>query len=666
MGEPAAATNHPVPAVHPDWYDRGEGSPADRTYDPGVKRHLPGPSRISSSTSPVRNRPDRPADRHVTRELRSLLAMSTDLARIADTGPIGDLVAEHLALATDVDECCVSYWDRSADRVLTYGYFPPERREAVSEAYPLADFPATRRVLTSREPTVVDVADPAADPSEVAYLRSIGNQTALLLPLVANGETIGLVELTSARPIQFDELRLDVAQAMANETAMAIENARLYEVLRHQAFHDPLTGLPNRALFKDRLEHAIARSIRGLRTVGVIFIDLDDFKTVNDSLGHAAGDEALVLAAGRLLSCVRPGDTVARLGGDEFAILVEDVPDRLEAEHLADRILDGLKAPLVVNATELLTGGSAGIALGSGGERTADELLRNADFAMYQAKTIGKGTYQVFQPSMRAAALERLALVGRLRHALDRQELVLHYQPIVDLRTGAVRGMEALVRWRDPERGLLLPGDFVPLAEETGLIIPIGRWVLREACHQARAWQVRFATDPPLSVSVNVSVKQFGHPDFVEEVSAALAEVAMDPATLTLELTESMLMQNTDATLDRLQALKAIGVRLAIDDFGTGYSSLSYLQRFPIDVLKIDRSFIEGIGMGAEATALVRSIIEIGQSLRLETVAEGVERAEQPSTLAELNCDLAQGYFLNLPQSADQIDRLLAGGRATR
>jgi len=592
-------------------------------------------------------------------ELHSLLAMSTELAGNLEPATVGDLIARHIATATGVDECGISYWDQEADKVFTYGYYPPERRAAIEPAYALAEYPETRRVLTGGRSKIIHVADGDADPNEVRYLRSIGNVVAAMLPLVAKGEAIGLVELTSAREVDFDERRLGLAQTMANEAAMALENARLYEQVRHQAFHDPLTRLANRALFRDRLEHALARTSRGLQSVAVLFLDLDDFKSINDSRGHTVGDALLVAVGERLVGILRPSDTVARLGGDEFAILIEDVDERHEATAPAERILAALREPFPVAGAEIFIGGSIGIATGAAGERTVDELLRNADFAMYQAKSVGKGRHAMFEPQMRDAAVERIELAALLRRALERGEMILHYQPIVDLRTRAIRGLEALVRWHQPERGLLMPEQFIPIAEETGLIVPLGRWVLREALKQAREWQLRYPVDPPLSMSVNLSPRQVADPRLFDDVLEALTESGLDPGCLTLEITESVLMGEGLATVDTLRAIKELGVRLAIDDFGTGYSSLSYLQRFPIDVLKIDRAFVNAID-GAEGTALVRSIVDIGRSLHLETVAEGVERPEQPGQLVELDCDLGQGYLMNRPQDAAAIDRILA------
>jgi diguanylate cyclase (GGDEF)-like protein len=591
--------------------------------------------------------------------------MSTELARTLEPDGVGDLIARHIATATGVDECAISYWDRASDRVVTYGYFPPERRSSLELSYALADYPETSRVLREACSSVIDVDDPSADPAEVAYLRQIGNRVAAMLTLVARGEPIGLVELTSAQKVTFDERRLGLAQTMANEAAMALENARLYAQVRHQAYHDPLTRLANRTLFRDRLEHALARTSRGLGRVAVLFVDLDDFKTINDSHGHTAGDGLLTAVGDRLSATVRPGDTVARLGGDEFAVLIEDVADDLDAMAPAERILDAFTTPFSIADLDVTVGASVGIAFGAAVDVTADELLRNADFAMYQAKSLGKQRFAIFEPGMRAAALERVELATLLRRAVDRGELVLHYQPIVDLRTGAVRGLEALVRWYQPERGLMMPGEFIGIAEETGIIIPLGRWVLREACRQTVQWQQRFAVKPPLSVSVNLSARQFTDPNLVDDVKAALVDSGLDPGCLTLEITESLLMTDADAAVSKLGAIKALGVRLAIDDFGTGYSSLSYLQRFPIDVLKIDRAFVEAVDQ-TEGSALIRSIVDLGRTLRLETIAEGVERPDQPGQLVELECAYGQGYLMNRPQVAAEIERYLAKTLFTR
>ncbi|MFP5309155.1 MAG: putative bifunctional diguanylate cyclase/phosphodiesterase [Actinomycetes bacterium] len=436
------------------------------------------------------------------------------------------------------------------------------------------------------------------------------------------------------------------------------ERKELEQALEHRAFHDALTGLANRALFRDRIEHVVARSARSDMTFGVLYVDLDGFKVINDTLGHAVGDGVLAEVAERLRAAIREVDTAARLGGDEFAILLEDMNEESGAARVAQRILDSLRQPIRVGVTEVTIDASIGIAIHDRGE-TAEELLRNGDIAMYMAKNAGKGCYEIFEPAMHLAVVERLKLESDLQKALDRDELALHYQPIVNLKDRSIVGVEALLRWIHPERGMVSPGEFIPLAEETGLIIPIGRWVLLEACQQIATWQQLFSTEPPLHVSVNVSMKQLSHGDVVADVREALALSGIDPSGLTLELTESALVQDPDATVKVLRELKGLGVRLAVDDFGTGYSSLSYLQRFPVDVLKIDRSFVEGVVDGSQNPALVRAIVDIGHSLKLETVAEGIEHDEELTQCRALQCHLGQGYLFARPAKGDDIEELL-------
>ena len=444
------------------------------------------------------------------------------------------------------------------------------------------------------------------------------------------------------------------------------ERQALEAQLVHQAFHDSLTGLANRALFRDRLAHALERARRTARPLAVLFLDLDDFKAINDSLGHEAGDALLVGVAGRLSSHVRASDTVARLGGDEFAILIEEGRDA-DVADVAARVLENLRAPLMVAGREVFVAASIGIASPESATTSAEELLRDADAAMYHAKRAGGGRIERFEPGLHAAALERLALATDLRRAIEREEFEVHYQPIIELATESIRGVEALVRWRHPERGLLSPLTFIPLAEETGLIGALGMWVLRAGCQQVREWQrLQPRDETPLSLSVNLSARQVQDPRLVTEVAEVLEQVGLDPASLTLEITEGLLLQDAEGIMERLHALKALGINLALDDFGTGYSSLSYLQRFPIDVLKIDKSFVERLAEGAEAAALVRTIVALSDSLQLRTVAEGIEQLDQVEHLRSLGCDRGQGYFFAKPLPAAQLTERLVKSARTR
>ena len=436
------------------------------------------------------------------------------------------------------------------------------------------------------------------------------------------------------------------------------ERKRLEEQLTHQAFHDPLTGLANRALFRDRVSHALALAQRRGHPITVLFLDLDDFKMVNDSLGHAEGDRLLIAAAERFLSCARSTDTVARLGGDEFAILIEGAEGR---EGLLERLTAAMVHSFSLSGNQVRVTASIGVAAAVGGE-SADDLLRNADVAMYEAKRHGKGRSATYESRMYADIRERLDLEAALRGALERRELVLHYQPIVQLQSGAIYGVEALLRWEHPQYGRLLPQHFVPLAEETGLIVQLGAWVLDEACRQLEAWN-RAHPESVLAVSVNISGRQLQGAGLADALRRALASSGVDPAKVVLEITESVLMQETESVLDRLRQLKALGVRLAIDDFGTGYSSLSYLQRFPIDILKIAKPFVEEVGKGADRSALARAIIGLGDTLRLDTIAEGIEMAEQRGALLQLGCTLGQGHYFWPALPAAAVEELLAAGR---
>jgi diguanylate cyclase (GGDEF)-like protein/PAS domain S-box-containing protein len=430
------------------------------------------------------------------------------------------------------------------------------------------------------------------------------------------------------------------------------ERKALEDQLVHEAFHDSLTGLANRALFKERVHSVLQR--RGLREIAVLFLDLDGFKEVNDSLGHAAGDQLLVAAAARLRICARAEDTVARLGGDEFALLIEDIANDTEPVKLAERITEAFADPFKVDGKELHVRGSIGIATNRDVE-DVDQLLRNADLAMYRAKGSRCG-YECYDPGMHSDLVERLQVSSDLRDALEQEQFVLHYQPLLSLTSGTITGVEALVRWQHPERGLVPPNDFIPLAEETGLIRPLGQWLLEEACRQAVEWQ----REGPLTMSVNISAVQLRQPGFVEDVEGALERTGIDPSTLVLEMTESVLLEHSVENLTTLQRLKETGVQLALDDFGTGYSSLGYLHQFPVDILKIDRSFV--MQMGADSSReseLVRTIVRMGEGLKLVTVAEGIEDHHQFLALKRLGCDFGQGFYFARPVPPAEIGVLL-------
>jgi diguanylate cyclase (GGDEF)-like protein/PAS domain S-box-containing protein len=440
------------------------------------------------------------------------------------------------------------------------------------------------------------------------------------------------------------------------------ERSQLEQQLTHQAFHDALTGLANRALFRDRLGHAMARA-RGAGGYGVLFIDLDDFKTVNDSLGHAAGDSLLREMTVRLRECLRDGDTAARLGGDEFAILLEDVDGDEHCVTIAQRLLEALHTPFEIAGTDVTTGASIGIALGTpGATTTPEDLMRNADLALYDAKNAGKNRYAVFAPQMHEKALARLSLTSDLRHAIERGELVVYYQPLIALDSGAITGLEALVRWNHPERGMLQPGQFIALAEETGLIVPLGRAVLRTALRAAASWQTAHPSHGGLRIAVNVSGRQLQDASFVDDVRAILAETGITPTTVVLEITESILLPGDEVIVARLNALAELGVHLYIDDFGTGYSSLSYLQMLPVNGLKLAQEFVEALPGSDSESGLVRTIRDLAETLGLSNVvAEGIERSEQWDSLVSLGYSVGQGFHLALPMPAELVPNFLTG-----
>jgi diguanylate cyclase (GGDEF)-like protein/PAS domain S-box-containing protein len=435
-------------------------------------------------------------------------------------------------------------------------------------------------------------------------------------------------------------------RGFASVTRDVSERRRLLQQLEHQALHDSVTGLPNRVLFVELLRQALLRLERHPNTVAVLFLDVDRFKIINDSLGHEAGDQALCTLGDRLESVVRPEDTVARFGGDELVVLCENVVGAPHAAAIAGRIADAVRSPLTLRERELILTASIGVAITSDAATTPERLIADADAAMYRAKERGRGRVELFDSPMRSGN-DRLDNQVRLAQGLERGEFRLFFQPVIDLNEGATVGYEALLRWEHPERGLLLPDDFIDLAEETGLIVPLGEWVLKQACMDRM--QHADAEDP-CTISINVSFSQVAQPDLAEVVARTLAETGTPASKLCLELTESVLMADTDQAVKALEDLKALGVKLAVDDFGTGYSSLSYLQRFPIDIVKIDRSFVANLGNDGEAAAITEAVVRIGEALELKVVAEGVESAAQKAALRDLGCPLAQGFYFSHPQ----------------
>jgi diguanylate cyclase (GGDEF)-like protein len=528
------------------------------------------------------------------------------------------------------------------------------------------------RIVSSTVPTnsaydhrglVLEAAEESATvDGVVARVSGTGGRTALAAPVHIEGKTTGsLVTVTLPDDAHLSYLR-EMLAAFAEQASLALTDARTLEAMR-DAYHDSLTGLPNRALFLDSLHHALVRATRQHTEVTVLFIDLDRFKDVNDSLGHAAGDGLLACVADRIRGCLRGEDMAARLGGDEFAVLLERTTGYGAGQLVAGRITNALMAPIALADREVFAYASIGIASSERSARTADDLMRNADVAMYSAKRSGTRKALSYEPSMHTETMHGLELRGDLSHAVRRGELRLQYQPLVDLSTGAAVAVEALVRWDHPRFGLVPPNDFIPIAELTGSIVEIGEWVLHRSCEQAAAW--RGAALPDLRISVNVSARQLDEPTFPDVVAGVLRTTGLPASALTLEVTESALMRDPDGTLKRLAPLKALGVRLAIDDFGIGYSSLAWLQRFPADQLKIDKAFIDTIETSIEGTAIVRAVVDLARTLRLETVAEGIETLQQSRSLQGLSCNLGQGYHFARPLAAHAVVPFFAASLAS-
>jgi diguanylate cyclase (GGDEF)-like protein len=607
----------------------------------------------------VRGDPETSERVRLTRALRERQALVDHLSRlqraIADGQPLEEVLRAAVECACELlgdDVGVLRRWrDGEGEVSVVVG---GDEDELAAGHEPAATISARAR---DEDRVIVVDSVTGADPRlAAAEFANPAVETAIACPVHEHGTVVATIAVGSR-----DELReygprdQQVLHAFAQITSLALNHALAVAEATHESLHDRLTGLPNRSLFTDRLEHALTRAADSGNTVAVLFCDLDGFKTVNDSLGHEAGDELLTKVAARLRRAMRPVDTVARLGGDEFAVLIEELDDAEDAARAAQRILDALEPPFDLGRREIFMSASIGIATGNA---DAGSMLRNADLAMYRAKNGGRGRYAMFEPRLHTAIVEQLELEVDLKLALDRQELELVYQPIFSLRSGAIAGLEALVRWRHPTRGIVHPDAFIPLAEESGMIRPLGGLVLREACRQAALWRARYPAFPGIQVGVNISGAQLLEGDLVAEVVSALEAAQLDPDALTLEITETVVMHDLETVAGRLRDLKKLGVELAIDDFGRGYSSLTYLQRFPIDNLKIDRAFLAAT-RDEENTKLLRAIIDLAEIFDLRPIAEGIERQGEVDLLLSLGCELGQGHLLSEPLSAAEADALL-------
>ena len=605
---------------------------------------------------------ERAAQEAVARQARQQAAVAA-LGRFAleeqDLESVMDRVAETVAstLGVDLSEVLEITPRGSALRLVAgVGWPDGQVRRALVPSGPDTHAGYT---LRAQEPVVThDIAEETRYAFPAPELDA-GARAGITVAIAARDGVWGVLGAHARAPHRFAPDEADFLRAVANVISSAVDRHRVEEGVRHRAMHDSLTGLPNRALALDRLEGALARRRRDGRAVAVLLADLDQFKLVNDSMGHQAGDDLLVALAPRLHDAVRPSDTVARLGGDEFLVVCEQLDGPREAIRVAERVAQAINQPIVLAAGEHFITASIGIAVAESADADPAALMRDADAAMYRAKERGRGRYELFDDRLRNRVLTRLRTENELRRGIDQDELRVVYQPVVELDGGALCALEALVRWEHPERGTVDPVDFIPVAEDSGLIGALGEWVLTRACRDGAAWQRRFQRERPLLICVNTSPRQLANGAFPARVADIMSRNGLAPGSLALEITESVLMEEAHAPVTVLASLREYGLRLMLDDFGTGYSSLSYLRRFPLDVLKIDRSFVAGLGRDDEDAAIVAAIIQMARTLGLTVVAEGVERPEQLERLRELDCELVQGRLIAEPMPADDIERLM-------
>jgi diguanylate cyclase (GGDEF)-like protein len=525
-----------------------------------------------------------------------------------------------------------------------------------------------RQVVNTGRPVFIGNTSENRSHSDTESQAPDGVAYAVVPITTQDGQVIGTICVIDTAPHSWTHSEIngliDVGSILMMELELRSDltlKRQTQEHLLYSTLHDALTGLPNRSLFTERLRHAMRRAARHPDDLfAVLFLDLDRFKDINDNLGHFAGDELLRAVARRLEACIRPEDTVARLSGDEFAILLESITDTSDAGRVAERIEEALSFPINLAGAEVTTSASMGIVTSSMAHDQPEQLLRSADMAMYRAKAAGRARYEMFDRAMHTDALERLRLETDLRRAVEAGEFLLHYQPVVSLRTGRVTGLEALIRWQHPERGLVHPADFIPIAEETGLIVPIGKWVLLEACERIKAWQVAYPRKEPLTMGVNLSVKQFAQPDLIDQIKTAIETTGVAPRSLQLEITESSIIDKGRAAISILSRIRELGPQVYLDDFGTGYSSLSYLHGLPIDAIKIDRAFVSSMDTDDKNLRLVRTILTLAEIVGVRAEAEGISTSEQLRELRALNCEQGQGYLFSAPITREAVEEVLA------